>query len=121
MFTEALEALTMGEEAFSLCNPKSIETWSGVTSCSEILPGSQWQDYASKMLEKDLSVLMERTPPDSDCFKLVVLRYCLVSFPPPSRQHTSSLFPSVFPPSPSFFSFVFTLSFHPPFPFPYPS
>ncbi|KAJ6355166.1 hypothetical protein OIU77_005707 [Salix suchowensis] len=25
MFTEALEALTMGEEAFSLCNPKSIE------------------------------------------------------------------------------------------------
>ncbi|KAJ6759067.1 NEDD8 ULTIMATE BUSTER-1 BS4 PROTEIN [Salix koriyanagi] len=51
MFTEALEALTMGEEAFF---SMQSQTWSGVTSCSEILPGSQWQDYASKNAREGL-------------------------------------------------------------------
>ncbi|PRQ34488.1 hypothetical protein RchiOBHm_Chr5g0069491 [Rosa chinensis] len=87
-YQDALEVLSMGEEAFSLCDQKVIELvidnllyskpiWFGVISCLETSTGSQWQEFALRKPEKVLNE-QERTLLVFDSFRQVAISECTI-------------------------------------------
>ncbi|KAB5514587.1 hypothetical protein DKX38_028493 [Salix brachista] len=78
MFTEALEVLTMGEEAFSLCNPKSIELVDNIPIlqidmvwCYFMLRDIAWIAVAGLRLKKAREGLERAHGKDSARFRLL--------------------------------------------------
>ncbi|KAG5226015.1 NEDD8 ultimate buster [Salix suchowensis] len=78
MFTEALEVLTMGEEAFSLCNPKSIELVDNIPIlqidmvwCYFMLRDIAWIAVAGLRLKKAREGLERAHGKDSSRFRLL--------------------------------------------------
>uniref|UniRef100_A0A6M2F3Y9 UBA domain-containing protein n=1 Tax=Populus davidiana TaxID=266767 RepID=A0A6M2F3Y9_9ROSI len=78
MFTDALEVLTMGEEAFSLCNPKSIELVDNIPIlqidmvwCYFMLQDIAWLSVAGLRLEKAREGLERAHGKDSSRFRLL--------------------------------------------------
>ncbi|KAJ9141052.1 hypothetical protein P3X46_031634 [Hevea brasiliensis] len=78
MFKDALEVLTMGEEAFSLCNPKSIELVDNIPIlqidmvwCYFMLRDIAWLSVAGVRLEKAREGLEHAHGKDSSRFRLL--------------------------------------------------
>ncbi|XP_048233194.1 NEDD8 ultimate buster 1-like [Ricinus communis] len=78
MFKDALEVLTMGEEAFSLCNPKSIELVDNVSIlqidivwCYFMLRDIAWLSAAGVRLNKAREGLECAHGKDSTHFRLL--------------------------------------------------
>ncbi|CAK7338565.1 unnamed protein product [Dovyalis caffra] len=78
MFSDALEVLTMGEEAFSLCNPKSIELVDNIPIlqidmvwCYFMLRDIAWLSVAGLRLEKAREGLERAHGKDSSRFRLL--------------------------------------------------
>ncbi|KAJ6857460.1 hypothetical protein NC651_038996 [Populus alba x Populus x berolinensis] len=78
MFTDALEVLTMGEEAFSLCNPKSIELVDNIPIlqidmvwCYFMLRDIAWIAVAGLRLKKAREGLERAHGKDSSRFRLL--------------------------------------------------
>ncbi|KAJ6992517.1 NEDD8 ultimate buster 1-like isoform X1 [Populus alba x Populus x berolinensis] len=78
MFSDALEVLTMGEEAFSLCNPKSIELVDNIPIlqidmvwCYFMLQDIAWLSVAGLRLEKAREGLERAHGKDSSRFRLL--------------------------------------------------
>ncbi|EEF30062.1 NEDD8 ultimate buster 1 [Ricinus communis] len=78
MFKDALEVLTMGEEAFSLCNPKSIELVDNISIlqidmvwCYFMLRDIAWLSVAGVRLEKAREGLERAHGKDSSRFRLL--------------------------------------------------
>ncbi|XP_065850847.1 uncharacterized protein [Euphorbia lathyris] len=78
MFKDALEVLTMGEEAFALCNPGSIELVDNIPIlqidmvwCYFMLQDIAWLSLAGVRLEKARQGLERAHGKDSSRFKLI--------------------------------------------------